>query len=301
MSTYERYLKPSVIQEVNRLDLKARFIVEGFLTGLHRSPYHGFSVEFSEHRRYVRGDSPRNVDWRLFGRTDRLYIKKFEAETNLRCHLVVDISASMDFSFGDGLSKLDYSICLAAAMAHLLIKQQDPVGLVMVDDEVRMHLEPKAKQGHLIDLLAVLSRAEAKRPTRLGECLRRAGGLFRGRGLILLFSDLFEEVGREGEVWDGLHELVWRGHEIILFHVLDAAEVHFPYKGQVNFTDKETGERITVDAEGVRKAYVARVEEFRKKWESDCGHARIDYVPLDTGTPFDKALVSYLLKRKERF
>lgn len=301
MGDHEKYLKPSVIQEVSRLDLKARFIVEGFLAGMHRSPYHGFSVEFSEHRRYARGDSPRTIDWRLFGRTDRLYVKKFEAETNLRCHLVLDTSASMDFTYEGKLTKLDYSICLAAALAHLLIRQRDPVGLVTVDDRIRAHLEPRSRSGHLTDILAVLARARGTNPTRLAESLHALASLFRRRGLVLLFTDLFEEEAGEEGLLSGLHELVWRGHEVILFHVLDAAEVEFPYRGAVHFTDCETGERLTVDAPGVRKAYRERIEAFRARWEERCGVARVDYVPLDTGMPFDRALVSYLVKRQERF
>lgn len=299
--TQESYLKPEVIQSIGRLDLKAKFIVEGFISGLHKSPYHGFSVEFSEHRKYVRGDPPKTIDWRLFGRTDKLYIKKFEAETNLQCHLIVDTSKSMDYGRGGTLSKLDYAICVAASLGYLLIHQQDPVGLALIDEKLQAFLEPKTKLGHLTDILSVLTNAQAGEKSDLAAGLRVTASLINRRGLIMIISDLYQDEAQDEELLDAIHELRYRGHDVILFHVLDQSETTFDFNGPVTFTDCETGETITIDAGGLREGYLEEIAAFRKTWEDHCLRADVDWVPLDTGMPFDRALVSFLTKRIERF
>jgi len=301
VSSYEQYLKPAVIQEVARLDLKARFIVEGFISGLHKSPYHGFSMEFSEHRKYVYGDSPRTIDWRLFGRTDKLYTKKYEAETNLQCHLVVDTSASMDYQHSGLMSKLDYAICTAAALAYMLTRQQDPVGLLMVDEKLQMYIKPRTKLAHLTDIIAELSKAKAGASSNLASSLRAGASLINRAGLIVLLTDLYQDEAQDSELVDAIQELRYRGHDVILFHVLDQAEVDFDFSGPVTFTDKETGEQLTVDAGGLAASYRQELEAFRDKWAADCGAAEVDFVPLDTGTPFDKALMSFLQRRMGHF
>jgi len=297
----EAYLKPEVVAQIAGLDLKARFIVEGFIAGLHKSPYQGFSVEFSEHRKYVRGDSPRAIDWRLFGRTDKLYIKKFEAETNLQCHLVVDTSASMDYQRSGTLSKLDYAISLAASLAYLLIHQQDPVGLAIAGKSLEAYLPPRTKLGHLAAMLAVLAKTQIAPSTDLAGALRMAGSLIHRRGLIVVLSDLYQDGAADERVRDAFAELRHRGNDVIAFHILDKSEVAFDFDGPVAFTDRESGESVTVDASGLRAGYLAEIERFRAEWADWCTRAGVDYVPLDTGTPFDRALLSFLHKRIERF
>lgn len=296
MSTVETYLKPEVIRRIARLDLKARFIVEGFLSGLHSSPYHGFSVEFSEHRKYEHGDEIATIDWAVFGRTDRFYVKKFRAETNTQCHLVVDTSPSMAYGYR-GMTKLDYAICLAGALGFLMVKQQDPVGLVTFGEGMNGYLPPKAKRGHLVNLLSHLARVRPSGRTEVARSLHETADLLRRRGLVVVISDLLED---PEAIAKGLHHLAFRRHDIIVFHVLDEAEVAFPFEDLAHFEDMETGERITVDPEAVRAAYRGQVREMIAALRDRCGEARIDYVQLDTSMPFDRALMSFLLARARR-
>src|SRR5213595_2564540 len=194
MST-EKYLRPEVIRQVARLDLRAKFIVEGFLAGLHASPFHGFSVEFSEHRKYVPGDDLKDLDWNVFAKTDKYYLKKFEAETNLNGYLVMDLSASMAYTYRQELTKFDYAVCLAAALGYLMIHQQDPVGLVTFDTALRAGLPPRTKRTHLSAMLSLLAGLKPAGNTDVGGCLHQLAGLIRGKGLVMLFSDLLTEPG----------------------------------------------------------------------------------------------------------
>jgi uncharacterized protein (DUF58 family) len=294
----EKYLRPEVIHEVARLDLRARFIVEGFLAGLHSSPYHGFSVEFSEHRKYVPGDDVREIDWGVYARTDKYYLRKYEAETNLTGWLAMDLSASMAYTYRQRLTKFEYAVCLAAALGYLMIHQQDPVGLVAFDTEVRAALPPHSKRKQLADILAVLSGLHPTGKTDVGHCLHQLGSLARSKGLVMLFSDLLTD---PKPVMDGLHDLRHRGHEVIVFHVLDEAEVHFPFEGIVEFADVEEDRTMTLDAKGMSADYLAALHEFRDCYRNECAQAAIDFVPIDTSVSFDKALMEYLLSRRRRF
>jgi uncharacterized protein (DUF58 family) len=294
----EKYLRPEVIHEVARLDLRARFIVEGFLAGLHSSPYHGFSVEFSEHRKYVPGDDVREIDWGVYARTDKYYLRKYEAETNLTGWLAMDLSASMAYTYRQRLTKFEYAVCLAAALGYLMIHQQDPVGLVAFDTEVRAALPPHSKRKQLADILAVLSGLRPSGKTDVGHCLHQLGSLARSKGLVMLFSDLLTD---PEPVMAGLHDLRHRGHEVIVFHVLDEAEVHFPFDGMVEFADVEEDRTMTLDAKGMSADYLAALHEFRERYRNECAQAAIDFVPIDTSVSFDKALMEYLLSRRRRF
>src|SRR5947199_9516376 len=227
MSTHEKYLRPEVIRQVARLDLRAKFIVEGFLAGLHASPLHGFSVEFSEHRKYVPGDDLKDLDWAVLGRTDKYYLKKFEAETNVTGYLVMDLSASMAYTYRQELTKFEYAICLAAALGYLMIHQQDPVGLVTFDTQIRASLPPHSKRTQLGAILAVLANLKPAGKTDIPTCLQQLAALMRGKGLVMLFSDLLTD---PEPVIHSLHRLRHRGHEVILFHILDEAEVKFPFE-----------------------------------------------------------------------
>jgi uncharacterized protein (DUF58 family) len=297
MATTEQYLRPDVIRQVARLDLRAKFIVEGFLSGLHASPFHGFSVEFSEHRKYVPGDDLKDLDWNVYAKTDKYYLKKFEAETNLTGYLVMDLSASMAYTYRQELTKFDYGICLAAALGYLMIHQQDPVGLVAFDTKIQACLPPRSKRTQLATILSVLANLKPSGKTEVATCLHQLASMMRSKGLVLLFSDLLTE---PAPVIESLHHLRHRGHEVILFHILDEAEVHFPFEGVIEFEDVEEDRKLTLDAKGMRRDYVQAVQEFQEQYRTECAKANIDYVTMDTSVSFDKALMEYLLKRQRK-
>jgi uncharacterized protein (DUF58 family) len=294
----EKYLRPEVINQVARLDLRAKFIVQGFLAGLHASPYHGFSVEFSEHRKYVPGDDIRDIDWNVYAKTDKYYLRKYEAETNVTGYLVMDLSASMAYTYRQQLTKFEYAICLAAALGYLMIHQQDPVGLVAFDTGIRTALPPRSKRTQLGNILGLLASLKPSGPTDVATCLHQVAAMVRNRGLIILFSDLLAD---PAPVMQSLHHLRHRGHEVIVFHILDEAEVHFPFEGVVEFRDVEEERKLTLDAKGMRSDYLQALDEFRERYREECARANIDYVPIDTSVSFDKALMEYLLSRQRRF
>jgi uncharacterized protein (DUF58 family) len=298
MATAERYLRPEVIRQVSRLDLRAKFIVEGFLQGLHASPYHGFSVEFSEHRKYVPGDDPKDIDWNIYGKTDKYYVKKFEAETNVTGYLAMDLSASMAYTYRQELTKFEYAICLAAALGYLMIHQQDPVGLITFDTQIRASLPPKSKRTQLGTILGILASLKPSGATDIAPCLHQLAAMLRHRSLIMIFSDLLTV---PGPLVQSLHRLRYGGHEVIVFHILDEAEVHFPFEGLIEFEDSEQHDRLTVDARGIRHDYLSALDAFREHLKQECFKANIDYVPIDTSVSFDKALMEYLLSRQRRF
>lgn len=299
MTSSEQYLKPEVIQTVARLDLRARFIVEGFLTGLHTSPFQGFSVEFSEHRRYTQGDDPKDIDWLVYAKTDRYYVKKYQAETNITGYLLMDLSESMDYTYRQKLSKFDYSICLAAALGYLMIHQQDPVGLVTFDQKIRNSLPARSKRTQLGNMLSLLSQAKPQGETEIALNLRRIAAMIRHRSLLMIFSDLLTD---PDDVISSLRLLRYAGHDIILFHVLDEAEVTFPFDGMVDLEDPETGEvESNIDASGMRADYVETLNSLKEIYRSECRSLGCDYVPLDTSMNFGTALLEYLSQRKARF
>jgi uncharacterized protein (DUF58 family) len=295
--TAEKYLKPEVIRQVARLDLRAKFIVEGFIAGLHASPFHGFSVEFSEHRKYTSGDNISDIDWNVYAKTDRFYVKKFQAETNLTGYLAMDLSGSMGYTYRQELTKFEYSICLAAALCYLMIHQQDPVGVMAFDEKVRQSLAPASKRSQLGNVLSLLAKLQPSGTTDIEASLHQVASMIRHRSLVMVFSDLladFEPIKR------ALHRLRFAGHDVILFHVLDEAEAEFPFDGMLKLEDNETREILEVDADAIKADYLEEVAIFREGYRNDCVKARIDYVPLHTGMPFDKALMSYLLSRQAR-
>jgi len=298
MSTSEKYLRPEVIHQVSRLDLRAKFIVQGFLSGLHASPYHGFSVEFSEHRKYVPGDDPKDIDWNVYAKTGRYYVKKYRAETNMTGYLVMDLSKSMAYTYRQDVTKFEYAICLAAALAYLMVHQQDPVGLVTFDTQIRTVVPPKSKRSQIGTLLGVLANLQPTGTTDIAHALSQLASLARGKSLIILFSDLLTD---PDPVIKSLYRLRHAGHEIILFHILDEAEVQFPFQGLVEFEDVENQETLEVDARGIRDDYLRSIQEFQSQYHRECGLANVDYVPMDTSVGFDKALLEYLVQRQRRF
>jgi uncharacterized protein (DUF58 family) len=298
MRRAEDYLKPEVIRTVSRLDLRARFIVEGFLSGLHASPFHGFSVEFSEHRRYSQGDDPKDIDWLVYAKTDRFYVKKYQAETNITGLLMMDLSESMAYTYRQELTKFDYSICLAAALGYLMIHQQDPVGLVTFDERIRHWLPARSKRTQLGNILALLAKAQPVGPTELARNLQQIASMVRHRSLLMLFSDLLTDAG---PVMKCLRQLRYRGHDVIVFHVLDEAEVNFPFAGMVDLKDPETDQNLVIDADGIRADYLETLAELRDRYRKECLSIGADYVALDTSMPFDRALLEYLSQRRARF
>jgi uncharacterized protein (DUF58 family) len=297
MPSVESYLKPEVIRQIARLDLRAQFIVKGFLQGLHASPFHGFSVEFSEHRKYTTGDDPKDIDWLAYAKTDRYYVKKFEAETNITGYLAMDLSKSMAYTYRQELTKFDYSICLAAALTYLMVHQQDPVGLVAFTNRITHSLPPKSKRSQIGTLLAMLARLKPDGETDIGASLTQLAAMLRHASLVMVFSDLLTE---EAGVIAGLRRLRHGGHDVILFHVLDEAEVTFPFRGLVDFEEPESGDRMEVDADGFRADYLEQVAKLRETYRQECFQSGVDYVPLDTSMPFDRALTEYLATRRQR-
>ena len=316
MASLANYLDPEVIQQVARLDLRARFIVEGFLAGLHSSPFQGFSVEFSEHRKYAHGDAPRTIDWKVFARSDRLFVRKYQAETHLACHLLVDASGSMGYvgylgpagsprggatgivgAWPQPAGKLIYVIHIAAALGYLVIKQQDAVGLGIIGERLETLLPARARRAHLVEVLAALSAVVPRGRTGLARGVEQALARISHRGLVVFLSDLLTDTDA---LLEALHHIRFRGHDLIVMHVLDAAETQFPFTGHVRLEDPETGESLVADAGAVRGRYLAAVAAWREKLRDQIGALRADYVPLDTSMRFDRALGEYLMRRSER-
>jgi uncharacterized protein (DUF58 family) len=303
MSTLAKYLDPEVIQQVAQLDLRARFIVEGFLAGLHASPFRGFSVEFSEHRKYVKGDDIRSIDWNVFARTDRLYSRQYNAETQLDCYLLVDASASMGYvgttapEGGEPAGKLLYATHLAAAVGYLVTHQQDAVGMGILGEGLEHFLPARSRRQHLIQLLRILAAVKPSGRTGLGAGIRQVLAQIPHRGLIVMLSDLLTD---QDEVTEALHHIRFAGHDVIVMHILDAAEVRFPFEGGLRLEDPESGETLVADADAVRQRYERAVADWRAELADRLRSVRIDYVPLDTSMPFDKALIEFLGQRGRR-
>ncbi|MBR9977835.1 MAG: DUF58 domain-containing protein [Bacteroidetes bacterium] len=290
------YLRPDVVSRLSTMEMRARLVVEGFITGLHKSPYHGFSVEFAEHRQYMPGDEIRRIDWKVLGRTDRYYIKQFEEETNLKSYLVLDTSRSMDFKSGADVTKLQYATWLAAALAYLMMRQQDAVGLLTYDEQLRKYLPPHSTKIYLQSILLELERVQAANATSTGRALNMAAERLHRRGLVMIFSDLFDD---PDEVLSALKHFRYNQHEVILFHILDPRERNFDFGRDAIFRDMENSEEMMTQPRQIQRAYREAMRDFIARYRKECRERRIDYVLLDTATPFDVALFEYLNKRKK--
>lgn len=286
-------LKPEIIEKVGALNLRARLVVEGFLAGLHHSPYHGFSLEFREHRPYHPGDPINRIDWKLFGRTDRYYLKKYHAETNLSAYLVVDKSKSMDY--GKNITKFHYACTLAASLAYLLLHQNDSVGLVIFDREIKLRIPPKSRLNHLKLLLRGLANAEPSHKTSISNVLFSVASQVKKRSLIIVFSDLLET---PDEVIKTFKLIKARKNEVIVFHILDLEEVKFKFTEQTLFRDMEDHTTIPVNPLNIKDIYQKRFNHFLEQYRSGFAYSRIDYSIITTDTPYNKALSAYLSKRK---
>jgi uncharacterized protein (DUF58 family) len=290
-----RYLDPAVVARLAHLDVRARLVVEGFIAGMHRSPFHGFSVEFAEHRPYMPGDPLKNLDWKVWARSDRYLVKQYTEETNLRAHLLVDLSGSMGFKSERAvMTKLEYAQSLSAALAYLMLAQQDAVGGMLFAERPLQYVPPRAVRSHLDILLKTFAAAKPQGKTRLGPVLHELAERIKRRGLVVLCSDLMD---RPDEVLSGLQHFRHRNHEVIVFHVLDPDEHEFPYTDTATFVDMESGERLTTEPWEIAKRYREKFAAWTDRYRRACREQLVDYVLLDTRTPFDRALLAYLEKR----
>jgi uncharacterized protein (DUF58 family) len=294
MATSE-YLKTEVLARISNLQLLAKAVVEGFILGLHRSPYHGSSVEFSEYRQYTVGEEIKHIDWKVYGKTDRYYVKRYEAETNLACHILLDASASMSYRSDEkGLSKLQYGASLAACLAYFMVGQRDATGLTIFDSKTRTALPPKLGPTHLQRLLAELERTKPGGDTELaGPLTGLADGLKR-RGLVILISDLLADVQ---SLRSALSRFRFQGHDLIVFHIMDRAELEFPFDSMTQFTDLETSEAVVVSPQGMRSTYMKALEKFQGDVQKACADVKADYSLFDTSSPLELALSEYLHRR----
>lgn len=288
-----RYLDPQKLQKVANIPLVARGVVEGFISGLHRSPFHGSSVEFSEYRKYVAGDDLKHLDWKAYGKSEKLYVKLYEEETNLRAHILLDTSASMGYASG-GMRKVDYGAFLAASLAYLMIRQQDTVGLATFDHRLRTNLPAGAGALHLNELLTILDKVEVSERTGIAKPLHDLAEMLKRRGLVILISDLFDE---PDEIMKGLLHFRHRRHEVMVFHLVDPHEMSFPFRGPVTFRDLESGQRMEITPEAVRDEYRKAFRRFVETFRKGAAEARIDYVLADTSVAWDNLLASFLVKR----
>jgi uncharacterized protein (DUF58 family) len=291
------YLDPATIARLGTLELKARTIVEGFLTGLHRSPFKGFSVEFAEYRQYLPGDDLATLDWKVYARTDRHFVKKFEEETNLECHILLDVSASMGYGSA-GITKLQYASFLAAALAYLMNQQRDAVGLIPFDDKIIKMVPPRARPGHLTSLLVTLERLQIGARTDVAKPLKDLAEAIRKRGLVVLISDLLDDADK---VIQGLKHFKFRGTEVIVFQILDPAELRFPFERAARFRDVETSDEVLAVPEVVREQYLEAINDLQERYRRELRLAGIDYVMLDTSIPLENGLMSYLLTRRRSY
>jgi len=291
--TGARFVDPVVLARVGNLELVARSVVDGFINGMHRSPYFGASVDFAEHRGYTPGDDIRRVDWKLFGRTDRFYIKEYEADSNANFAVLLDVSKSMGFG-SRGITKLDYGRILAGCLTYLVHRQRDRVGFVAFDNDIVEFVPPSAK--HMDVTLHVLERLQPARPGQLGPPLKKLAEHFARRGVLVLISDFYED---PDAVLDAVSLLRFRGHDMIVFHVLDPAEIEFNYDQASAFEDLESGEQIPIVPEALREQYRQLVREHSEALRSKFSELRIDYTLLNTATPLDHALFNYLSMREQ--
>jgi uncharacterized protein (DUF58 family) len=290
-----KYLKPEVVAQLANMELRARLVVEGFITGLHKSPYHGFSVEFTEHRQYMPGDEIKHIDWKAYGKTDRFYIKQFEEETNLKSYIIVDASRSMDYASRGNIKKFDYASYLAAALSFLMIEQRDAVGLTLYDEAVRVALQPRATRSYLKELLKELELAVPANKTGTAASMHLVAEQIKRRGLVIILSDLFD---KPESVMTALKHFRHKRHEVVVMQILDPLERSFAFGGEAVFKDMETQEELMTQPWHIQKVYQQSMQEFLDFYRRQCRDNNIDYVLLDTGTPFDKALFEYLNKRK---
>jgi len=290
-----KYYEPQKLAKIKNLQLVARTVVEGYISGLHRSPFKGFSAEFAEYREYLPGDDLKHFDWKVFARSDKRYVRQYEEETNLTCTLLLDASGSMAFG-SNGLSKFSYGAFLVAALTYLMILQRDQVGLAIFSDQVRLRIPPSNSPGHLKNVLEQLERVEPAGETGIARALHAVAESIRRRGLIVVVSDLIDD---QAPVMNALNHFRHDRSEVVVFNVFDPAERDLPFDGLVDFLDLETGRKMQVRADVVRDDYRRRFGEFVQRYREDCAASRVDYQFVTTETPFERMLAAYLDRRQK--
>jgi uncharacterized protein (DUF58 family) len=288
-----KYFDPDGLSRIGNLELVAQQVVEGFLTGRHRSPYHGFSVEYLDHRAYTPGDEVGSIDWKILARTNKYYVKLFQDETNLRAHILLDCSKSMAFTSGK-MSKLEYGAYLAAALTHLMLRQNDAVGLVLFDESIRTMLAPKARPTQFRRILELLEESPAKGDTDVGAILHQVAERIKRRALVIIISDLIDD---EAKIANGLQHFRHNKHEVIVIHVMDDAELTFPYDRVTRFKDMEGFARVTANPKSLRNRYLTRIHNFIEGIKAACFERNISYNLANTTEPYDSFLAAYLEKR----
>jgi uncharacterized protein (DUF58 family) len=291
----KKYFDPKVLAGISNLSLRARWVVEGIMSGIHRSRSKGFSVEFEEHREYSPGDEIRRIDWKALGKFDRYFIKEYEDETNLRAYLLLDTSASMDYS-SDGITKFDYGCTLTASLAYLILRQQDAAGLVTFSNRIENIIPPRAKRDYLTQIVHALENQRPGGETNVGRILEEIAGQIKRRGIVVLVSDLLDE---PAQILKGLRLFRFKGNDVIVFHILDQAELDLPFEGNILFEDLEAANlNVIADPRAIRQTYRQVVEEFTEQMRKECHDSSIDYQLISTSTPLDRALASYLSWRE---
>lgn len=293
---YRTYLDPNIVFKLKSLELRAKMVVEGFMVGLHKSPYHGFSVEFSEHRPYMQGDPIKNLDWKVYAKSERYYIKQYEDETNLLANVILDVSGSMDYKYSGKITKLEYASTLAASMIYLMLNQQDAAGLTLYSDKIENYLPPKTGRVYLRKLLTALANAKPENRTATADCLNTVAEKVKKRGLVIIISDFFDDIEK---VLSSLKKFHYKKNEIIVFQIVDPVEKNFDFGKDAIFVDKETADELTTQPYHIQKAYGEAMNEFIQKIKSDCLNNGIDYNLIETTDTFDKALFNYFKKRRK--
>lgn len=290
-------LSPEYLASLDKFSLRARLIVEGFMIGLHKSPYHGFSVEFSDHRQYNPGDPIPSIDWKVYAKTNRYYIKRYEEETNLKCHILLDHSKSMDYTSGK-ISKLEYAKAFASALIYLMNSQHDAVGFLSFTDTITNYLPPRSMKSYTNLIFSHLYRLQAEEKTNTAEALHHLADRIKKRGLVIIISDLIDEPEK---IMLGLQHFRHQKHEVILFHIHDLQEKEFDFKKETQFIDMETGEKIVVNPWQIKKDYHSAYNETVSFFKQKCHELRIEYNPICTETPFEQNLLQYLIKRSRLY
>lgn len=293
MESYQKFLIPEVLAKLERIDLKARLVVEGFLTGLHRSPFKGFSQEFAEYRSYIPGDELKRIDWKVYGKTDRFFIREYEEETNLKAYILLDASGSMSYA-SDKVTKLEYASYLAASLAYLLIKQRDSVGIVTFTSKLNTYIPPRSSPAHLSVLLRAIDKIKPGGDTNLSNTFHQLAEKIKRRRFVIIISDLFDD---KEKVLSALHHFRHKKHEVLVFHVLDKNELDFCFSQPLILRDLETAKEITLDPRVIQKDYQKNIKEFFLDFKRRCREHLVDYHPITSNTPLDRALFNYLEKR----
>ncbi len=297
MASNTTFIDPSVLASLHNLELRARVVVEGFISGLHKSPHRGFSVEFNDYRNYYRGDDMRHVDWKLYARSDKFYIKQYEDETNVRCYIVLDSSASMGYS-SCGMSKLEYGRTLASALAYFIMRQRDAVGLITFDEKVNDYIPALCRQPHLIRILRVLAGLKAGAATNIVRPLSDLAVNLSRKSLVILISDLLEDEVRTIKTLQRLRSM---GNDVIVFQVMDDAELNFTFHEATEFIDAETSESYITSPAAIRDAYLENLNEFLGFCKKQCQSSGVDYCLVNTSQPLDAALTSYISRRARSY